>query len=158
MRHLVKQFRDEKGLTQAKLARLLGVSEASVNNWERGKNRPTPSTLGLMAGQSSSALAAKLRTALDDYEWHTGGRGDLWQSAVRGFPAEFVARIDSLARNYGLDKEIILFEALKLGLAALSPRRLYLKALALRQAEAKRKAVEGTHGEREAKRIRPKIA
>ena len=36
----VKSVRDLKGLTQAQLAELIGVSFASVNRWENGQSRP----------------------------------------------------------------------------------------------------------------------
>lgn len=38
---LVKQIRAELSLSQEDLARLLGVSFATINRWETGKNRPS---------------------------------------------------------------------------------------------------------------------
>src|SRR5438105_296282 len=37
----IKQLRARAGLTQARLAALLGVSVASVNRWEQGRARPS---------------------------------------------------------------------------------------------------------------------
>lgn len=34
------ELRKERGLTQAELARLLGVAQQSVAQWEKGKNLP----------------------------------------------------------------------------------------------------------------------
>lgn len=38
----IKRLRMELGLTQVRLAELMGVSFASVNRWENGQSRPTP--------------------------------------------------------------------------------------------------------------------
>ena len=38
----IKRLRVELGLTQVRLAELIGVSFASVNRWENGQSRPTP--------------------------------------------------------------------------------------------------------------------
>lgn len=36
----LKAIRKEKGMTQVQLAKFLGVSEASICNWEKGKSTP----------------------------------------------------------------------------------------------------------------------
>jgi len=47
---LIKKLRLRLGLTQAELARLIGVSSPSIAFWERGRNRPTDSNkLALVA-------------------------------------------------------------------------------------------------------------
>jgi DNA-binding transcriptional regulator YiaG len=38
----IKRLRTELGLTQVRLAELMGVSFASVNRWENGQSRPSP--------------------------------------------------------------------------------------------------------------------
>ena len=38
---IVKEIRDKLIITQEELARLLGVSYASINRWETGKHEPT---------------------------------------------------------------------------------------------------------------------
>ena len=38
----IRAIRKVLGLTQEQLARELGVSWASVTNWERGRNKPSP--------------------------------------------------------------------------------------------------------------------
>lgn len=38
----IKRLRTELGLTQVRLAKLMGVSFASVNRWENGQSRPSP--------------------------------------------------------------------------------------------------------------------
>lgn len=52
------------GLTQARLARLIGVDEASVSNWERG--RKIPSAIHLAAW--AAAFGARLNLIGDDSE------------------------------------------------------------------------------------------
>jgi DNA-binding transcriptional regulator YiaG len=42
----IRSFRDERGITQAALAALLGVRDATVSDWERGVKTP-PAYLGL---------------------------------------------------------------------------------------------------------------
>jgi transcriptional regulator with XRE-family HTH domain len=37
----IKRLRDKFGLTQMRLAELMGVSFASVNRWENGQSRPS---------------------------------------------------------------------------------------------------------------------
>ena len=39
---LVKEVRDQLGLSQEDLARELGVSFATVNRWENGRGTPSP--------------------------------------------------------------------------------------------------------------------
>lgn len=41
----LKQLRNEKGLGQNKLAKDLGVSNASISYWETGKQEPTAEAL-----------------------------------------------------------------------------------------------------------------
>lgn len=50
----IKKLREEKGLTQKQLAVLIGVSERSVNNWERGKIKPKMIYLEKMAEMLSA--------------------------------------------------------------------------------------------------------
>ena len=50
----IKETRKELGLSQEGLARELGISAATVNRWERGRNQP-----GQMAMQLLERLARK---------------------------------------------------------------------------------------------------
>jgi len=36
----IKELREEKGLLQAKLAEMMGISQATLSNWERGVHNP----------------------------------------------------------------------------------------------------------------------
>ncbi|MCL2855461.1 MAG: helix-turn-helix domain-containing protein [Defluviitaleaceae bacterium] len=45
----VKELREEKGLKQSELAQTLGVSQATLSNWERGVHDPANETLGQLA-------------------------------------------------------------------------------------------------------------
>jgi transcriptional regulator with XRE-family HTH domain len=60
MRTLAKQLSDirtAKGLSQAALARLLGVSRSAVHNWEAGHRTPTL--------EQTCALATALECTVD---------------------------------------------------------------------------------------------
>jgi len=101
LKSLVLQFRKEKRLTQAKLGALLGMSEASVNNWERGKNRPTPAALAKMADLAEPKLAEKLRDALAAYQWHPGSHAhtaEEFDSALDSGKREEIRRMASKAK------------------------------------------------------------
>jgi transcriptional regulator with XRE-family HTH domain len=52
----IRSARKRAGLSQVELARLLGVQQSSVSQWERGSTKP--STMHLLA------LAARLRCSL----------------------------------------------------------------------------------------------
>lgn len=54
----LRRKRKERGLTQAELGRILGVSFQAVSQWERGETTPTVSQLPL--------LAATLHCTIDD--------------------------------------------------------------------------------------------
>lgn len=45
---LIKENREALELTQAELAEKLGVSKASVANWEQGRNKPSKTVLLLL--------------------------------------------------------------------------------------------------------------
>jgi transcriptional regulator with XRE-family HTH domain len=45
----IKAAREERGLTQSALARLLGVESMAVSRWERGRVRPTDANLHALA-------------------------------------------------------------------------------------------------------------
>ena len=36
----IRKYREERGMSQTKLAQLIGVSNSRVSNWEQGVNRP----------------------------------------------------------------------------------------------------------------------
>lgn len=55
----IKQLREAKGLTQAELARILGLSRSAVNAWEMGLSVPSVSyivALSKLFGVSSDML------------------------------------------------------------------------------------------------------
>ena len=41
----IKEIRKEKGITQAQLAKLLGVTQGAIQFWENGEREPTLKTL-----------------------------------------------------------------------------------------------------------------
>ena len=46
----VKKLREQKGLSQAELARLLGITRSSVNAWEMGISVPSTQYIVDLAG------------------------------------------------------------------------------------------------------------
>lgn len=68
----LKSLREEKGLTQEKLAEMLGVSNRTVSRWENGKNIPDLSILVQMSDfynvQLSEIAAGKRESENDDVE------------------------------------------------------------------------------------------
>lgn len=46
----IKTLREEKGWTQAELARRLGITRNGVNSWEQGLSMPSPACLVDLAG------------------------------------------------------------------------------------------------------------
>jgi DNA-binding transcriptional regulator YiaG len=46
----LKSLRERLGLSQAKFAKLIGVSDQSMYNWERGKSRPRKEQIAAIAG------------------------------------------------------------------------------------------------------------
>ena len=46
----VKKLREQKGLSQAELARLLGITRSSVNAWEMGISVPSTQYIVVLAG------------------------------------------------------------------------------------------------------------
>lgn len=40
----LKRLREQKGLTQSKLAEMVGVSQPTINDYEKGKKQPVIST------------------------------------------------------------------------------------------------------------------
>jgi transcriptional regulator with XRE-family HTH domain len=49
MSTLIKELREEKGLTQVEMAKLTGVSQQAVQQWETGHSSPRGSRLGKVA-------------------------------------------------------------------------------------------------------------
>lgn len=45
----LKRLREQKGISQQKLAELLGVTQQAVGKWEKGKSEPDTETLAKLA-------------------------------------------------------------------------------------------------------------
>ena len=46
---LIKELRQEKGISQAALANAIGVSQKAIDFWERGVNQPKASYIVLLS-------------------------------------------------------------------------------------------------------------
>ena len=47
----LKKFRTQKGLSQQKLAELVGVSQTAIYNWEKGERTPKMDAITKIAGR-----------------------------------------------------------------------------------------------------------
>lgn len=54
---LIRARRDEAGLTQTDLARLIGVHDTYISRWERGVNTPSPAHAAALADTLGGTLA-----------------------------------------------------------------------------------------------------
>ncbi len=65
---LVRAIRSVRGLTQEKLAQVLGVTFSTVNGWENGRHRPIPALVSALerlaheAGVSEKDSTASARS------------------------------------------------------------------------------------------------
>ena len=48
-RHEIKSLREDLGLTQVQLAKMIGVSPCTVQAWEQGKRKPQPGVADRLA-------------------------------------------------------------------------------------------------------------
>jgi len=81
----IKEARKAKGLTLKQLGTLLGISESAVSNIERGRNKPSGSTLVLLCDNLGV-----------NREWLETGKGDMFQP----HPQDDQALVDQLVRAY----------------------------------------------------------
>src|SRR5262249_41259954 len=79
----MKKLRDKLGITQMRLAELMGVSFASVNRWENGQSRP-------------SALAWQQITRAEMLGMEALGTSSDAQALMRGTAAEGKSKCESL--------------------------------------------------------------
>lgn len=85
MEKRIKEARKAKGLTLKQLGTLLGISESAVSNIERGRNKPSGSTLMLLCDNLGI-----------NREWLETGKGDMFQP----HPQDDQALVDQLVRAY----------------------------------------------------------
>jgi transcriptional regulator with XRE-family HTH domain len=73
----IRRLRGRLGITQEQLAQSLGVTLASIRNWENGRSRPGKDVRGLIAAAESRGLEAILNGAAG-----SNGRNDaVWDIA-----------------------------------------------------------------------------
>lgn len=85
MEKRIKEARKAKELTLKQLGTLLGISESAVSNIERGRNKPSGSTLMLLCDNLGV-----------NREWLETGKGDMFQP----HPQDDQALVDQLVRAY----------------------------------------------------------
>jgi transcriptional regulator with XRE-family HTH domain len=90
---LLKEARRGAGLTQAELARRLGVSQAAIAKMERPGSNPTVRTL------DDALRATGRRLTLDAPEWRTGVDESLIRQQLAITPAERIRQLDRQARE-----------------------------------------------------------
>lgn len=79
---LSRRVREMLGHTQEQFARALGVSLATVQNWESGRKRPSPARLEQM-GELAPKLGAEIREEIGRYSWRRSSGGVKHQSRYR---------------------------------------------------------------------------
>jgi superfamily II DNA or RNA helicase len=91
----MKKLRDKLGITQMRLAELMGVSFASVNRWENGQSRP-------------SALAWQQITRAEMLGIEALGKGSEAQALMRGTAAEGESKLESSpVIDFSVDPEVV---------------------------------------------------
>jgi len=140
LKALVRRVRAGLRLKQGDFARTLDVSEASVQNWENGRNRPSPNLLRKMA-QMVPALAVEIQREIEGYEWHpkrlparSTGKQDLGQVDPQQWEEVLLL---CEAKKEGAPEELV-ERLINLGLRALDPRGA-LRAAARRERQRARK-------------------
>jgi superfamily II DNA or RNA helicase len=89
----MKKLRDKLGITQMRLAELMGVSFASVNRWENGQSRP-------------SALAWQQITRAEMFGIEALGKRS--EALMRGTAAERESKLESLPGiDFSADPEVV---------------------------------------------------
>lgn len=88
---LLKDARREAGLTQAELARRLGVSQAAIAKMERPGSNPTVRTL------DDVLRATGRRLTLDAPKWRSGVDESLIRQQLALAPAERIRQLDRQA-------------------------------------------------------------
>lgn len=83
--HRIRESRERKALSQAELARRLGVSQPTVSDWENGKTEPSVDNL--------RTLAIELDVW---FEWLVTGRG----------PRDFALEAQESQREYRVEREL----------------------------------------------------
>ena len=66
--HRLSQWIGKAGVSQAYVARKLGVTRAAVNNWCRGNNRPNLCKAFRLEELSGGSVPAKLWMEIEDVE------------------------------------------------------------------------------------------
>lgn len=76
---IIRQAREELGLTQEDLAERLEVSRQAVSKWELGASVPSPENLALLEEVLGVSFPAPEETAaLPEQEFGTAGKAPFW--------------------------------------------------------------------------------
>lgn len=121
---IVRALRKSLELSLVQLAAKLGASESSARNWERGRKRPTPSTLKKMRELAAPDLAARFTEAIKDYQWRPSdappGREPA-ASAKGPLDEDQWEQIKLLAKAKKDTPEHVLMRCVRFGLNTLDP-------------------------------------
>ena len=68
----IRKYREERGMSQTKLAQLIGVSNSRVSNWEQGVNRPDADILAdiCRALEVSPSVMLDVRLSTEEFTEH----------------------------------------------------------------------------------------
>ena len=70
----LKEARRIKGLSQAEVSRLLGVTQQAVGKWETGRSTPDPQTVARLAGLLDTTADTLLGISQDPAQTGAVGR------------------------------------------------------------------------------------
>lgn len=105
---IVREARARTGMSQEAFARALDVSRLSVQNWESGRNRPTPAMLRKIRDRVPG-LSKEIGAAISQFKWHPGPRFRREEASPSGMISFRVGN-----RRYSEDTIVSAHEALDL--------------------------------------------
>ena len=97
----IRQFREEKGLSQTEFAEAINVSNARVSNWELGINRPDVDVLASIC--SALGVSSDELLGLD----LQNGDTDPWLQRLRGFVEESDKSHEEIAAKAGMSVQTL---------------------------------------------------
>ncbi|MGN0171735.1 MAG: helix-turn-helix domain-containing protein [Acutalibacteraceae bacterium] len=97
-RIILKQLREDAGLSQAQLAKIIGVSQSTIGMWESGKNKPEHSYL--------LKLSEYFNVSID----YLVGKSDIKEMIAADEDEELAEYLEELKHNEGMR---MLFKAAK---------------------------------------------
>jgi transcriptional regulator with XRE-family HTH domain len=140
---LFRKARKKMGLKQRRLADRLDVDPSSIRNYESGRRVPEPDIIWNFSNIAPVEFVEQLRRAVPESFRKAIERTG---SELHELPPDINEALERLAKKHGLDTSVILLQALRTGLAALSrDASPDWKTLVKRQANIARRVEDREH-------------